>query len=181
MTSRSPVLAISKLSHEYYSTISFLKNFIILFPSITIGKSWKPCQTGVILATESVLSLQHYYLNERKFKFFLTGRLTQDCLENLFSCLRTIQPIPNALQFKTNLKLVCMAQYLKNVSKSNYEEDDREFFVNFLNLNNTRTRDEASNVPHFNESLELVFNENEMPLGNTELNALYNIAGKSNC
>jgi len=120
MTSRTPIVALSKLNPEVYaSTIIFLKEFINLFRSIKIGKSWKPCQTGVVIATQTILDLQDLYLNKKEYKFLLTGRLTQDCLENLFSTLRAVQPILTALQFKDNLKLICMAQYMKTVSKSN--------------------------------------------------------------
>lgn len=71
MTSRSPVVAISKFNPEKYSsTILFLKNFIKLFRNIKIGKSWKPCQTGVVLATEFLLNLQELYLNEKSIDFY---------------------------------------------------------------------------------------------------------------
>lgn len=53
-----------------------------------IGKGdWKPCQTGVILTTTSVLSLAEELL-DAGHTYLLTGRLTQDCLENLFSVVR---------------------------------------------------------------------------------------------
>lgn len=173
MTSRNPVVALSKLNPEVYAnTIIFLKSFIHLFRHIKIGKNWKPYQTGVVIATQSVWDLQEFYLNNRNCKFLLTGRLTQDCLENLFSSLRTIQPIPTALQFKINLKLVCMAQYMKTVSKSSYDEDGREFLGDFLQL--TTDIHDQSDEPE----PEVLFNENQIKLCNTELNALYNIAGK---
>ena len=44
----------------------------------------------------------------------MTSRFTQDCLENLFSLVRAKQVVPTALQFKNNLKLICVAQFLKN-------------------------------------------------------------------
>lgn len=131
MSSRSPVVALSRLNPEKYNeTIEFLKDIMDLFRNIKIGNksTWKPCQTGVLLATQSILELQFV------LKFLLTSRFTQDCLENLFSSIRSIQPIPNALQFKNNLKLVCVAQYLRNVSNSNYDQDDREFLGDLLDF-----------------------------------------------
>lgn len=92
-----------------------------MFKKIKIGAqgTWKPCQTGVLLSTQSILDLQKLFLNQKKKnKFLLTASFSQDCLKNLFSCLKSIQPIPNALQFKMNLKLVCIAQYLKNKSNT---------------------------------------------------------------
>lgn len=170
------MVAISKMNSEVYaSTIAFLENFIELFRNIKIGKNWKPCQTGVVIATQSVLDLQAFYLNEKKFKFLLTGRLTQDCLENLFSSIRSIQPIPTALQFKTNLKLICMAQFMKTVSKSNYDEDDREFLGSFLDFTSVQTELTHDSEPV--DATEMYLDENEVDICGTELNALYNIAG----
>lgn len=102
------------------------------------------CQTGVLLSAQSILDLQELFLNKKNYKFLLTARFSQDCLENLFSCLRSIQPIPNALQLKMNLKLVYIAQYLKNASNTNYDQGDQAFLgrlldfskFNFYSLNN---------------------------------------------
>jgi hypothetical protein len=156
MSSRNSTVALSKFNPEKYSEIlQFLRDFMDMFKRIKIGANgtWKPCQTGVLLSTQSILELQDLFLNKKKYKFLLTARFSQDCLENLFSCLKSIQPIPNALQFMTNLKLVCIAQYLKNSS-------------------NTRTIQELELYEDFDNS--------EIFLGNTEQNCLYNIAGKYN-
>jgi len=97
MTSRNPVVALSKFNLEKYNeTIQFLHNFMDMFKNIKIGSgTWKPCQTGVLLATKSIIDLQNIFLNEKSYKFLLTGIFSQDCLENLFSCIRSVQPIPN--------------------------------------------------------------------------------------
>ena len=47
---------------------------------------WKPVQTGVILSSASILGLAEDLLQPTNF--LLTSRFTQDCLENLFSCVR---------------------------------------------------------------------------------------------
>jgi hypothetical protein len=67
------------------------------------------------------------FLEEKGFKFLLNSRFTQDCLENVFSVLRSKQVIPNALQVKDNLKLITVGQYLQNVSKGSYDEDKENF------------------------------------------------------
>jgi len=111
-------------------------------------------------------------LIKKKYKFLLTARFSQDCLENLFSCLRSIQPIPNALQFKTNLKLVCIAQCLKNSSNTNYDQDDREFLGDLSDFSKVQSTSNSSDDEDFDNS--------EIFLGNTEQNCLYNIAGTYN-
>lgn len=89
-------------------------------------------QRGVIITTTLVINLVDYLINNREFKFVLTGRFTQDCLENVFSQLRQKNVIPNCLQFKNDLKIIAMTMYLKSISKGNYDQDDSEFFSGFL-------------------------------------------------
>lgn len=50
----------------------------------------------------------------------------QDCLENIFSPIRIRHPIPNALQFKQNLKLLAISKYFHTPHTSNYDKDDGE-------------------------------------------------------
>lgn len=119
MCSRNPVVALSKFNEEKYNeSLKFLIDVMDLFRNIRISYkgTWKPCQSGVLLATQSILDLQDIILIKNKFHFLLTSRFTQDCLKNLFSSIRSTQPMPNALQFKSNLKLIIVAQYLKQNS-----------------------------------------------------------------
>lgn len=115
------------------------------------------------------------FLIKKNYKFLLTARFSQDCLENLFSCLRSIQPIPNALQFIINLKLVCIVQYLKSSSNTNNDQDDREFLGDLLDFSKMQS---TPNLP-YDKELELCedFDNFEIFLGNTEQNCLYNTAG----
>lgn len=182
MASRNPTIALSKFNNliKYSKTLQFLRDFMNLFKTIKIGTkgTWKPCQTGVLLSTQSVLDLHDLFLNKKNYKFLLTARFSQDCLENLSSCLKSIQPIPNALQFQMNLKLVCIAQYLKNSSNTNYDQDDREFLGDLLDFSKFK---KIPNSLH-DEELQLSedFDSPEVILGNTEHNCLYNIAGTYN-
>ncbi|KAH7937254.1 hypothetical protein HPB49_009620 [Dermacentor silvarum] len=61
---------------------------------------WKPSQAGLIVATTVVLRLQDVLLKTDDYKFFLTGRLLQDCLDNRFSVVRQRKPVPNAYDMK---------------------------------------------------------------------------------
>lgn len=139
MSNRNPALALSMLKPQKYSeTIEFLNEIIDIFNQMEIGtpSAWKPIQTAVLMSTTSLLQLSEYLLNEIGFQFVLSGRFTQDCIENLFSVIRIKNIIPNALQFKNNLKfeLILVAHYMKNISNSSYFEDDEEFFSEFLNI-----------------------------------------------
>jgi hypothetical protein len=80
-----------KFNVDNYNDTRFLNEVIQLFSELKVapnhlGKSvWKPMQTGVILTTKSILDLQDYFLNDQKMHYFLTSRISQDCLENVFS------------------------------------------------------------------------------------------------
>lgn len=110
----------------------------------------------------------------RKHKFVLTGRFSQDCLENLFSVIRSRNVIPTALQFKNNLKLISTSQYIKTVDKSNYDEDDSHMITEFLNNSNSTKKQSIS--AECNESSSPIPNST-IVFNNIELNVLYNIAG----
>lgn len=48
---------------------------------------WKVSQAGLLVSTTFVLRLSEELLNKYRYKYLLTGRLSQDCLENIFSTL----------------------------------------------------------------------------------------------
>ena len=56
--------------------------------------------------------------------YVLTARFNTDLVENLFSSVRAKQPIPSALQFKKNLKIITISKYMKSVNNSSYNQDD---------------------------------------------------------
>ena len=176
MSSRHPVLALSKTQPEKYdAAISFLNSVVALFSQIKIGKgTWKPVQTGVIMSTTSVLSIQNELLDSG-FKFLLTARLTQDCLESLFSMVRIKNPIPTPLAFKYALKSLCVSQCLKfpNRNGSYFEDDrDKELAVDLF------SSPKESEPPESIIDFDLPIVESDSPnLGEAERSALYYIFG----
>lgn len=135
MSCRNITMALSKFNVEQYEAATkFLNSFIELFKNLQIGEKscWKPVQTGVIMSTSSVLHLSEHLLSTSKLDFLMTSRLTQDCLENLFSCVRLKNPVPTPREFKYALKVISVAQYLKPAKRSSYQEDDRQFLGDLL-------------------------------------------------
>lgn len=129
----------------------------------------------MIITTTSVSELTNYLLEKRAFQFVLIGRMTQDCVENLFSVIRSKNSIPNALQFKNNLKLISIFLYVRPVSRGNYEEDDRDYMTGFLDVINSKMKTKISN-PKININT-IKMNLEEIPMfTNIEMNVLYNIA-----
>lgn len=140
MSSRHPVMALSKINEfSYEKAISHLEEVVCIFNEISVGVKghWKPFQTGVILSTTTILSLQRDYLS-KGHKFLLTSRFTQDCLENLFSSIRLKNPVPSSLEFRQAIKLIAVAQFLKCSNESSYSLDDREYLADFLDNQNLK-------------------------------------------
>lgn len=104
MTSKHCSIALGKLYEEnFIESMFFLHEFIEFFKNLTVGQKgqFKPMQKGIIITTTSILDvLTNYLLEEKTFQFVFTGRMTQGCVENLFSVMRIKNLIPNALQLK---------------------------------------------------------------------------------
>ncbi len=180
MNSRHFTLAISKANvDEYNKTIELLKLVIEIFQNSKMGP-WKPIQTAVILSTLSVLKLQEVVLNDGGDKFLLTSRLSQDCLENLFSSVRIKTPIPSALEFKRNLRIICVSQYLKVPENCNYDVDESIFLAEFLLPARKQLRKLIAHVDDGEPCMLLINNvctTFDTELKKSELNGLKYIAG----
>ena len=82
------------------------------------------------IATKSITEIAEDILTDQSF--LLTSRLTQDCLENLFSVVRSRNPVPTPREFRYALRTITVAQYLKPTKHGNYDEDDREYLGDLL-------------------------------------------------
>ncbi|KAM7311300.1 hypothetical protein ISCGN_008207 [Ixodes scapularis] len=133
MSSRTKVVA---FSHKAQAGLDFLKDFITLFQDLAIGsrvRVWKPIQTGVILSTTSAMELQTMMVGDHHFEYLLFSRLSQDALENLFSTIRLKNPVPRPKEFKSALRTVTLAQFLRPSSHGSYTKADGELLVGLEN------------------------------------------------
>ncbi|KAH9365836.1 hypothetical protein HPB48_013372 [Haemaphysalis longicornis] len=112
MTSRYIGTAMSNFKESSHDeAVAFLEEFMVMFSSLSIKATstdrdcFKPVQNGVLISTTSALRIQHELLNVYNFLFVLLCRFTRDALENLFSCVRSKNPVPRALEFKLTLRL----------------------------------------------------------------------------
>lgn len=108
---------------------------ISVFQNMKVGArgEWKPIQEGVIIASRSIINLQEYYLIERDYKFLLTSRFSQDCLESLFSQIRRRQKIPHALMFKNVLRQISLSGKTCRPPRGHgYEYDEGEMLLSLL-------------------------------------------------
>lgn len=174
VSSRHPAMALSKNHIEIYDKeIGFLQEIIQVFSKLEIGNgSWKPVQTGIILSTLSIIQLSDE-LSAHGLDFLLTSRMTQDCLENLFSTVRLKSAVPSAVEFRNSLKIVTVAQFLKTAKNSSYSVDDSSYLGNYLEKIETQPEDSAYEeiVVSNADSLE--------ELDKAELNVVYYLAGWS--
>lgn len=127
MTSRIKGLALSKEnSTEYKQSVDFLREYMFIIRNLKFrpkSQSLMPFQKGILISTQSCLELQEFLLNDCGFKYFLTSRTTQDCVENLFSVVRVRSKKPSALQFKQSLRHISVTNFLTKIETSNYEFD----------------------------------------------------------
>lgn len=180
MTSRGPCDGAlnPKYKDSYDDNLQFLKKCIHVFKYIIIGnrKCWKPIQTGLIISTTSVIEFSSYCFEELNYKYLLTGRLTQDALENLFCTVRIKQKKPSAVTFKNILKIISITQIVADPANSSYEADDRSYLNDFLQIikefpDNTTTVELPPCPPY-------IFTNYERTVSTKyELLALYNLAG----
>lgn len=106
----------------------------------------------------------------------MTGRLTQDPLENLFCTVRSKQRKPSGVLFKNTLKVIGMAQIIKDPSKSSYDEDDRSYLNDFLDIvKNFKCSEKMNPIELVPCDSNVYYNTSK--LTKFELMALYNLAG----
>lgn len=135
MSSRHPVVALSYFDpSKHEDAVKILQLTCTTFCRINMGKTthWKPSQAGLLISTTVVLCLSDELLNKRGYRYLLTGRLIQDCLENIFSVLRLRKPVPSAYDVKCALKLICVSQFLRTPTSSSYNVDDSMHLADLL-------------------------------------------------
>lgn len=183
MTARHFVLGIGTTRMaQYEEAKQFLTECMYIFRNIYAGKKnvWKPMQKGLIIATTSALELQHYLIREKGFIYVLLGRLSNDKIENLFTTVRARQSKPTALEFKNNLKLITVSQYLKDPRNSSYDADDSICLSGFLDvIKNSNKSYESSSIDQESDFFTDIDNDNISidEENNLMLHSLYYISG----
>ena len=174
MNARFPLASLFKSST---SKIEMLQMFRELFLHLHFGgrDSWKPIQTGVRLSISTVLDLFNDLVANGNYKYLMTGRMTQDCVENLFSQIRSRGDThPKPVHLRHCIRLISLSQYMHVSPDSSYESDTDTYFLDFL-----KGRAE--------ESLEVTDEDDEtsmaedcsalLPMSALEGDVLYTIAG----
>lgn len=158
--------------------VKFLNDFIDIVQNMQIGRGgWKPLNTGLILTSISIINLTEYVF-QQKYDFFLTSRVTQDALENLFSQIRRrAGAMPNALEVRKALKNIVVSQYIGNVDNSSYTNDSDYILLDNLINSYTGSIENASQIS--NTSAESVNLLNFNQYTNLDAAVLYYVAGST--
>ena len=116
--------------------ISTLEEMICLVRELKVGSqcaALKPWQKGMMLSTNTVIALHQELVKDGDYTFLLTCRLTQDCLENLFSQIRGLgDSHPSAVRFRLCLKHISISQLLNVPKSSSYDVDNLPNLVDFI-------------------------------------------------
>ena len=92
--------------------------------------TWKPIQTGLVMASKTLLDMHADFVQTGYYKFLLPSRLTQDALENLFSQIRGRgDSHPTPVKFRHSIRLISISQFTKTPKNSSYESVDDTSFV----------------------------------------------------
>ena len=107
----------------------------------------------------------------------MTGRLTQDCVENLFSCIRGKgDSHPSPVHFRHNLRMISLSQYMQIVPSSSYDTDDSTYFIDFLK-NQPKKHSSDEDISFLEEHVYPNHIKDSMMLNVCESNVLYLLAG----
>ncbi|XP_062565763.1 uncharacterized protein LOC134228019 isoform X1 [Armigeres subalbatus] len=122
-------------SVEYASALEHMSMMCRLFSDLSVGEKrhWKPWQSAAVMSTKALIRLQAYFFSTG-YTILYTSRLTQDCLENLFSVVRAKQKRPTALQMKQHLRTITLSQYMHVPQHSSYDVDERQYLVTFTDI-----------------------------------------------
>lgn len=132
MNARFPLASIFKSST---AKVEILQKIRDLFFNLHFSghDSWKPIQSGVRLSTSTVLDLFGDLVLNGSYMYLMTGRLTQDCVENLFSQIRARGDIhPKPVHLRHCIRLISLSQYMHVSTSASYEQDSDTYFLDFL-------------------------------------------------
>ncbi|CAG7722591.1 unnamed protein product [Allacma fusca] len=104
-----------------------------LTPKGNKKKALLPCQEGFLMSINALRGLKIFLLEKYDVKYILSSRLNQDCLENLFSRIRSAggsNPHPTPPEFRFRLRLLILGSKTRAPKNANTEEDQDD--INYI-------------------------------------------------
>jgi hypothetical protein len=111
------------------------------------------------------------------FHYFLTGRVNQDCVENLFSMVRLKKPLPTPLDFVYSLKQICVSQFLYVPSTTSYHIDDSDYFTDLFALTDEQKPAPDSIAEEVDVDDFVLDTDAHVELPRVQQNILYHLSG----
>ena len=135
-----------KFGHALTNTsghFEFLKDTLEYFNNLELpNKRSLPCINGWKISISSLLGLWTDLSQKLDFKFLLTNRLNQDCVENLFSIIRGKggkRDNPDAREFRSSYRQVLFDQLLIPSEGSNCQVDSDDILLSLTNITASST------------------------------------------
>ena len=149
---------------KFQEAIENLEWFRDFYASMKINPKQKsglwPTQKGVIMATDSIISLAKYMLEQPGVKFFRPGLVSNDPIENFHSQARAKNPMPTCLGFIRRLKAICMCQCLDGPVSGSYDHDEGSSFLIDIKEAKERKAKEEERKAKEDEMIESAVNAN---------------------
>lgn len=168
-----------------------LSEFYRFFKDIRFESGNLPCLTGARLSTKAISELINYY-KEIGIEKFTPGWFTSDAIENLFSCIRRVRPLPSCKDFSQQIRTEIIKRVTEITLHTSYDQDDSFEFnqLSFLEYLKTVKNDSKSTEQISDEILEKIEELNESIINKTlnvddpscfhnnlEINTFYYVCG----
>ena len=140
---RHAITATSKHVDFLQNALSFVR--LISKPD---GKSL-PCLEGWQMSINALMQLWHELHAIHGYKFMLTSRLNQDCIENMFSIIRGKggnRDNPDPQQFRAAFRQVAVDQLLKSSDKGNCQDDLDTILLSLNNMSEKKSEKSVSDL-----------------------------------
>jgi hypothetical protein len=127
---------------------SFLRECCEIFHEIKIGPTKLRCLIAAEKTTKSILDIMEYYQSLGVEKF-CAANFTQDCLENVYSVVRSKKKMPTSKEFVYLLRAQCVSRFTKiNVRGSSYDLDESTLnsHVSFLHIIRDQEKTSTQNL-----------------------------------
>lgn len=159
----------------------FLQTAIEYLDNLSLSNNRKvPCIEGWKQAIVVLKMLWHDLSNENEFKFLLTNRLNQDCIENLFSIVRGkggFRDNPTPEQFRAAFRQIVVDLMLVKSELSNCQSDIDKILLDITSITPKVAPSSVSHSAHTDMRNVSISDYIDLPTSDVEQNVAAYIGG----
>ncbi|KAL1380514.1 hypothetical protein pipiens_014134, partial [Culex pipiens pipiens] len=145
------------------TTAAFIADLVLWYEAGAEGH-WKPWQFAFVMSTTAVLRLARMLIEEKGYSEVFCSRFDQNCLESLFSVVRSKQKRPTALQFRCHLRTIAISQYMREVPGSSYDMDEGSYLNNFMDYVDQKNKEEKLEKKKSLAARQIVMTNSDAPV-----------------